>query len=165
MKKYVLRSLPQQHSIWSANTLWTISMILKVIKLYLFIEPFNFQTVCCVVSVLKIPFISSLYLIFWFIIHCSRCKIQILLIPKLYLKVINVLWMYKHIKCIYANYIVHIMNPWLNMDNLYEILLTILVDGNGVAIILISLITKSVFIQLQWNKNHWILIRNANETV
>ena len=140
-------------------------MILRHISSYLHIECLDFQTVFWAAFVLKIPFILSFYLIFWFIIHCSRCKIQILLIPKLYLKVINVLWMYKHIKCIYANYIVHIMNPWLNMDNLYEILLTILVDGNGVAIILISLITKSVFIQLQWNKNRWILIKNANQTV
>ena len=124
-------------------------MISTEIKLYLFIEPFDFQTVFCAAFVLRIPFFPYLYLIFWFIIHCTRCKIQIFLIPKLFLKVLNVLSMYEHIKCIYANYIVHIMYIRLKMDNLYEVLLTILVDGNGVAIILISLITKSVFIQLQ----------------
>ena len=124
-----------------------------------------FKRFFCVVFVLKIPFIRLFYLIFWFIIHCTRCKIQILLIPKLFLKVINVLLMYKHIKGIYANYIVHIMNTWLKMDNLYEILLKFLVDDIGVAIRFISLITKSVFIQFQWNKNRWILIKNANQTV
>ena len=124
-------------------------MILREIRLYLFIEPFDFQTVFCAAFVLKIPFIPFFYLIFWFIIHCTRCKIQIFLIPKLFLKVINVLLMYKHIKGIYANYIMHIMNTWLKMDNIYEILLKFLVDDIGVAIRFISLITKSVFIQSQ----------------
>ena len=59
----------------------------------------------------------------------------------------------------------HLRYLRLQIDKLYGALLPFLVDGSGVARNIVSLITRSVFIQLSRNYNHSIWIENANQWV
>jgi len=126
----------------------SISIFLKQISLYLFIGCFNSQGVFCVAFLLETPFLLFFYISSIHIICCTKSEIQRFVLPMLFLQLKYNLLIYRHIKCVYTNYIVHIRCLRHQIDNLYCALLSFLADGSGVTVILVSLITQSVFIQL-----------------
>src|SRR5271155_5170475 len=68
LKSYVIMHFKCQHTVEA--------MILRHISSYLSIACFNSQSVFCTTFLLKVPFISWLYIIFSIIIHCKKSKIQ-----------------------------------------------------------------------------------------
>src|SRR5882762_7927734 len=123
-------------------------MILTQTSSYLFIKCFNSYGVFCAAFLLKIPFLQYFYISFIFNIFCTKSEIHIFVLPMLFLQLKYNLFIYRSIKCVYTNYIVHIRCLRNQIDNLYCALLSFLVDGSGITVILVSLITQSVFIQL-----------------
>src|SRR5882762_10839861 len=102
------------------------------------------------------PFFPSLYILFNFIICCKKSEIQKFMMSKLFLQLKYILLIHRPLNCVYINYIVLIMYIRHKIDKLYGALLPFLVVGIGVAKNIVCLITKSAFIQLQQNFNHWI---------
>ena len=78
------------------------------------------------------------------------------MILKLLLQLKYILLIYRPINSVYVNYIVLIRYIRHKIDKSYGALMPSLADGSGVARNIVSLITKSVLIQLQRNYNHWI---------
>ena len=140
----------------------SISIFLTQITSYFFIECFNSYGVFWAAFLLEIPFLPLFYISFIFNICCTKSEIQIFVLPMLFLQLKYNLLIYRSIKCVYTNYIVHIRCLRHQIDNLYYGLLSFLVDGSGITLILVSLITQSVFIQLPWENYRWIWIKNAN---
>ena len=140
-------------------------MILTLISSYRFIECFDSHTNFCAVFSLEIPFFPSFYIPFIFIICYTRSEIQKFMIPKLFLQLKYILLIYMPINCVYMNYIVVISILRHQIDKLYGALLPFLVDGSGVTRNIVSLITRSVFIQLIQKYNHWMWINNTNKRV
>jgi hypothetical protein len=124
------------------------AMIPTHISSYLWIESFNFKMVFCTVFALKIPFISPFYIVFNIIIHCTRTKIHEFMKPKSFLSLRNVLLIYRHIKCIYSDCMIHIRYLRHQVDNLFSTLLQSFVNVSGVAIFLVS--SKTFFIHCQF---------------
>ena len=79
-----------------------------------------------------ILFLASLFV-------AQRSKYRYFKVPKPFLQFRNVLLRYRHIKCIYTNYIWHRRYLGHQIDNLCGALLPFLVHGSGVAPILVSL--------------------------
>jgi hypothetical protein len=123
-------------------------MILTQISSYLSNKCFNSYGVFCAAFLLKIPFLPYFYISFIFIICCTKSEIQIFVLLMLFLQLKYNILIYRPIKCVYTNYIVQIRCLRHQIDNLYCALLSFLVDGSWIAVILVSLITQSVFIQL-----------------
>src|SRR5882762_5511213 len=89
------------------------------ISIYLFIERFDSKTGFCAAFSLKIPFIPSFYIIFSFIISCTKSEIQKFMIPKPFLQLKYTLLIYRPIDCVYTNYIVPIRYLRHHIDKLY----------------------------------------------
>ena len=131
----------------------SISMFLRQIRQYLFIECFNFYEVFCVGFLLEIPFRWCFYILDSLNIHFTRFEIHKFMTPKQFLQLKSILIIYRHIKNIHTNYIVYIRYPRYQIYKLQCTLLSFLVDGIGGShyddIIIVSLITLSVLIHLQ----------------
>ena len=124
-------SIPLKVHIYDFRVNPSISMFLKQIGLYHFIECFNSQTDFCAVLLLKIPFIPYLYILFSFIICCTKSEIHKFMIPKPFLQLKYILWIYRPINCLIMDYIVLIRYLMHQIDKLYDALLPFLADGSG----------------------------------
>ena len=116
----------------------SISMFLRQIRQYLFIECLDFYEVFCVGFLLKIPFRWSFYIFVSLNICFTKFEIHKFMTPEPFLQLKCVLMIYRHIKSIHTNYIVYIKYPRYQIYKLQCTLLSFLVDGNGVAIMLVS---------------------------
>ena len=120
--------------------------------------------VFCTVFLLTIPLIPYFYLLFIFIICCTKSEIHKFMTPKPFLQLKCVLLIYRPKNCVYTNCIVPIKYLRHQIDRLYSALLSYLVNGSGVAKNIDSLITTSILIRFLHDYNHWIRIYNTNPT-
>ena len=120
--------------------------------------------VFCTVFLLTIPLIPYFYLLFIFIICCTKSGIHKFMTPKPFLQLKYILLIYRPKNCVYTNCIVPIRYPRHQIDRLYSALLSFLVNGSGVAKNIGSLITTSILIRFRHDYNHWIRIYNTNPT-
>ena len=131
-----LHSMPFKVHNYDFRLYPSISILLRQIGLYLSIECFNSQLVFCATFLLKVHgfilFLAPLFV-------AQNPKYRDFKVPKPFLQFRNVLLRYRHIKCIYTNYIGHKRYLGHQIGNLCGALLLFLVHGSWVAPILISL--------------------------
>ena len=116
----------------------SFSIFLRQIRLYRFTKGFDFYAVFCAGFLLKIPFRWSFYIFVSLNICFTKFEIHKFMTPEPFLQLKCVLMIYRHIKSIHTNYIVYIKYPRYQIYKLQCTLLSFLVDGSGVAIMLVS---------------------------
>ena len=120
---------------------------LRQINPYHFTECVDSLADFCTIFLLKMSFILSFYIHFTFIKCCTKYKIPKFIIPTLIHQLRNNFYIYITIKCIYTNYVVNIRHIRHQIDKLCGGLPPVSVYGSGVAQIIVSSITESVFHQ------------------